>query len=294
MDIDTTSAQTNIVMNYSMDCKCHYIWMYDKFLLLTHVCTVLEPLYTSSVSSEGTMTPTESSASCSPIFSGSVGSEVQQPHIAQDSDFADVQRTPLHDKGQPSTAIDPFKLRYHLQRTLNTSLVHSASATVTSTNSPLYSPITSPRTPPIPINDPTDDLDSDTPIYKNEDGEPAVDQAAVLGDLHHTSSEDLMDEIYSGFTDNIMQERSPSCGSCCQCGDFCECAGCALHHPNTHDVMEPPSTSTVGHIRMNGEPTVKIEPIIDEDGVQLCGCGCMKSLESCRDCFQDLCEGKVF
>lgn len=237
------------------------------------------------------MTPTESSASCSPRFSSN-SSEVQHPQITVDSDSMEVQQTPdRNETGEPSSPIDPFKLRYHLQRTINTSLIHSSSsATVSSANSPLYSPITSPRTPPIPINDPTDDLDSDTPIYKNEDGEPAVDQAAVLGDLHHTSSEDLMDEIYSGFTRKKDDDR-PGCGALCQCGDTCECAGCTLHQPNTNDPTKTFDPST-GHRRRTGDSASKFDPIIDEDGVQLCGCGCLKSLESCRDCFQDLCEGK--
>ncbi|KAI9252832.1 hypothetical protein BDA99DRAFT_174143 [Phascolomyces articulosus] len=53
---------------------------------------------------------------------------------------------------------------------------------------------------PIPIHDPTDDIDSDTPIYKSEEN-VVPDRAAVLGPLLHRSSEDLMKEIYSNFTD---------------------------------------------------------------------------------------------
>ncbi|KAH8552840.1 hypothetical protein BGW37DRAFT_274354 [Umbelopsis sp. PMI_123] len=252
-------------------------------------------MYTLSVSSDGTMTP-ESSAACSPIFSDNVSNETQQPHIAQDGDMME----PLAEENnnikivtetvEESTPIDPFKLRYHLQRTLNTTAIRtSPSTTIQSNNSPLYSPITSPRTPPIPINDPTDDLNSDTPIYKTEDGEQ-VDQAAVFGELHHTSSEDLMDEIYSGFTDKKTNGHS-ECGALCQCGESCECAGCTLHGPNINSPSEDQDPSNP--IRNTRDTAAaRFEPIIDEDGVQLCGCGCSKSLESCRDCFQDLCEGK--
>jgi hypothetical protein len=252
-------------------------------------------MYTSSVSSEGTMTPTESSSSCSPSFSGHVSNETPLPLAAQDGDPMDtlpdetINIRTRTEKLAISTPIDPFKLRYHLQRTLNTAMLHSSSSTsIHSVNSPLYSPVTSPRTPPIPINDPTDDLDSDTPLYKTEDGEQ-VDQAAVLGDLHHTSSEDLMDEIYSGFTDKKNLGAS-DCGAHCQCGDSCECAGCTLHGSLTDSL--PEGQGRPNHIRNIGDSATKFNPIIDEDGVQLCGCGCMKSLESCRDCFQDLCEGK--
>ncbi|KAI9284965.1 hypothetical protein BC943DRAFT_55084 [Umbelopsis sp. AD052] len=250
-------------------------------------------MYTSSVSSEGTMTPTESSSSCSPSFSGNISNETpHHPHVAQDGDPMDalpdehISIRTTTEKLAISTPIDPFKLRYHLQRTLNITMLHTPSSTsIHSVNSPLYSPVTSPRTPPIPINDPTDDLDSDTPLYKT-DGEQ-VDQAAVLGDLHHTSSEDLMDEIYSGFTDKNTIGAS-DCGANCQCGDSCECAGCTLHGSLTDSLPEGHSN----HIRNIRDNPTKSNPIIDEDGVQLCGCGCMKSLESCRDCFQDLCEGK--
>lgn len=256
---------------------------------------VSDAMYTSSVSSEGTMTPTESSSSCSPIFSGNISNETPQAQVAQDGEPMDVLPDEKMDirttteKLSISTPIDPFKLRYHLQRTLNTTMLHSSSSnSIHSVNSPLYSPVTSPRTPPIPINDPTDDLDSDTPLYKTEDGEQ-VDQAAVLGDLHHTSSEDLMDEIYSGFTEQKTVSTS-TCGANCQCGDSCECAGCTLHGSLTDSL--PEGQGRPNHIRNIGESGTKFDPIIDEDGVQLCGCGCMKSLESCRDCFQDLCEGK--
>lgn len=50
----------------------------------------------------------------------------------------------------------------------------------------------------IPIHDPSDDIDSDTPIYKSHQ-EDMSDKSAVLGDFTNTSSEDLLNQIYSGF-----------------------------------------------------------------------------------------------
>ncbi|CEI93739.1 Putative Copper fist transcription factor [Rhizopus microsporus] len=60
----------------------------------------------------------------------------------------------------------------------------------------------------IPIHDPSDDIDSDTPKYKSE--EHAIpDKTAVLGELTNTSSEELMNKIYSAFNDKhkINQEE---------------------------------------------------------------------------------------
>lgn len=50
----------------------------------------------------------------------------------------------------------------------------------------------------IPIHDPHDDIDSDTPIYKSEENN-APDRGAVLGSLSDTRHEDLMKELYAPF-----------------------------------------------------------------------------------------------
>ncbi|KAI9346696.1 hypothetical protein BD770DRAFT_328046, partial [Pilaira anomala] len=47
-----------------------------------------------------------------------------------------------------------------------------------------------------PIHDPSDDINSDTPIYKSHEHKPAI-----LGQFTSSSSEDLMNQIYSGFID---------------------------------------------------------------------------------------------
>ncbi|KAG2217182.1 hypothetical protein INT45_013194 [Circinella minor] len=59
---------------------------------------------------------------------------------------------------------------------------------------------------PIPIHDPTDDIDSDTPIYKSEEN-VVPDREAVLGKLSHRSSEDLLKEIYGNFTGQEKKRR---------------------------------------------------------------------------------------
>jgi hypothetical protein len=51
----------------------------------------------------------------------------------------------------------------------------------------------------IPIHDPSDDIDSDTPIYKSVEEIHSNDKSAVLGDFSNKSSEELMNQIYSGF-----------------------------------------------------------------------------------------------
>lgn len=59
----------------------------------------------------------------------------------------------------------------------------------------------------IPIHDPSDDIDSDTPIYKsvedNDDDKPA------LGEFTSKSSDELMNQIYSGFDPANSSASSP-------------------------------------------------------------------------------------
>ncbi|KAI7878346.1 hypothetical protein K492DRAFT_209052 [Lichtheimia hyalospora FSU 10163] len=62
-----------------------------------------------------------------------------------------------------------------------------------STRTPLHT-----RKLGIPIHDPHDDIDSDTPIYKSEENN-APDRGAVLGSLSDTRHEDLMEELYGPF-----------------------------------------------------------------------------------------------
>lgn len=57
---------------------------------------------------------------------------------------------------------------------------------------------TSSHRPLVPIHDPTDDIDSDTPIYKLQEN-TIPDRTAVLGEFTNTTSEELMNQIYSGF-----------------------------------------------------------------------------------------------
>lgn len=82
-------------------------------------------------------------------------------------------------------------------------------------------------TPPIPIHDPTDDIDSDTPIYKSEE-HMVPDRTAVLGELSHTSSEDLMKQIYGGFSRRNSREDCDSPGESAEIKLEPKC-GCSCH-----------------------------------------------------------------
>ncbi|KAL1931812.1 hypothetical protein VTP01DRAFT_9956 [Rhizomucor pusillus] len=82
-------------------------------------------------------------------------------------------------------------------------------------------------TPPIPIHDPTDDIDSDTPIYKSEE-HMVPDRTAVLGELSHTSSEDLMKQIYGGFSCRNSREDCDSPGESAEIKLEPKC-GCSCH-----------------------------------------------------------------
>jgi hypothetical protein len=57
----------------------------------------------------------------------------------------------------------------------------------------------------IPIHDPSDDIDSDTPIYKSHE-----ENSTTLGEFTNTSSEELMDQIYSGFIGNDKNGKTSS------------------------------------------------------------------------------------
>lgn len=63
----------------------------------------------------------------------------------------------------------------------------------------------------IPIHDPSDDINSDTPIYKSHEESIISDKTAVLGEFTNTSSEDLMNQIYGGFIDK--DSNASSCTS---------------------------------------------------------------------------------
>jgi hypothetical protein len=174
-------------------------------------------------------------------------------------------------------------------------------------------------------NDPTDDMDNDTPTYTSDE---VNDNRAVFGELSHTSSEDLLNLIYSGFPSSgnnptpITHNTSPSsnrfcCGTVteheqagprgevtrivtCRCGDNCACVAC-LVHPDKVMIMEGDpyagysgkSNPEIESIRCcSNSPAESIghTALVDEDVILLCGCGCNKPDEQCRDSFKDLCE----
>ncbi|KAI7886127.1 copper-fist-domain-containing protein [Lichtheimia hyalospora FSU 10163] len=85
---------------------------------------------------------------------------------------------------------------------------------ISSSSSPILPPIRQSgqhlyRRSIIPIHDPTDDINSDTPIYKSEETD-APDRHAVLGELCKTSPDDLMEKLYSPFTTpkNLKHHRN--------------------------------------------------------------------------------------
>jgi hypothetical protein len=77
----------------------------------------------------------------------------------------------------------------------------------TDKHSPIASPTVNSKNPnlrhlTIPIHDPSDDIDSDTPIYKSHE------EDTILGNFTNTSSEELMDQIYSGFIEKCPSNHS--------------------------------------------------------------------------------------
>ncbi|KAI8138388.1 copper fist DNA binding domain-containing protein [Fennellomyces sp. T-0311] len=92
----------------------------------------------------------------------------------------------------------------------------------------------------------------------------------------------------------------------CRCGDSCSCPGCDAHPSRAMKGRNDPYTGfttedsrrrlSIAAICLPSDtPTSKRSDqptsILSEDGVPLCGCGCSQSLESCSDCFRELCQG---
>ena len=85
--------------------------------------------------------------------------------------------------------------------TISAGLTHNNSTSNSNNNSLPSSPM---RHLTIPIHDPSDDIDSDTPIYKS------VEEITHLGEFTNKSSEELMSQIYSGFPSSISSIPSTS------------------------------------------------------------------------------------
>ncbi|KAL7318983.1 copper-binding transcription factor [Mucor circinelloides] len=75
--------------------------------------------------------------------------------------------------------------------TISTGLTNNNISSPTSNSNSL--PSSPMRHLTIPIHDPSDDIDSDTPIYKS------VEETPHLGEFANKSSDELMSQIYSGF-----------------------------------------------------------------------------------------------
>ncbi|CAG8518047.1 13786_t:CDS:2 [Funneliformis caledonium] len=137
------------------------------------------------------------------------------------------------------------------------------------------------------------------------------DQTGVLGEeICHSTSADLVNIIYKPFQScsSAMKDGS-CCGSSnsttvmpiCRCGSGCKCEGCDAHAERVGD-----SYNTISQVSQQGRPKYSccssfspeiIQPIqpehtvtLDEDGVQMCGCGCNKYDSDCSDCLKSLCE----
>ncbi|CEP12291.1 hypothetical protein [Parasitella parasitica] len=85
--------------------------------------------------------------------------------------------------------------------TISAGLINSTSSPNSNNNSLPPSPL---RYLTIPIHDPSDDIDSDTPIYKS------VEETTHLGEFANKSSDELMTQIYSGFPSSSTMPSSTS------------------------------------------------------------------------------------
>ncbi|KAK4515615.1 uncharacterized protein ATC70_010566 [Mucor velutinosus] len=88
----------------------------------------------------------------------------------------------------PYSAADIFSTT---SPTMSAGLTNNNASTPNSNNNSL--PSSPMRHLTIPIHDPSDDIDSDTPIYKS------VEETPHLGEFANKSSDELMSQIYSGF-----------------------------------------------------------------------------------------------
>ncbi|KAI8642453.1 copper fist DNA binding domain-containing protein [Parasitella parasitica] len=79
--------------------------------------------------------------------------------------------------------------------TISAGLINNTSSPNSNSNSLPSSPM---RHLTIPIHDPSDDIDSDTPIYKS------VEETTHLGEFTNKSSDELMTQIYSRFPSSSL------------------------------------------------------------------------------------------
>lgn len=91
----------------------------------------------------------------------------------------------------------------------------------------------------------------------------------------------------------------------CRCGDSCACVGCDAHpsramKESTKDVYigfsdycgtNQSKNLSIPEICSEAQPSSTTDhpsSILSDDGVLLCGCGCLKALEDCTCCFNDM------
>ncbi|CAI2169910.1 13201_t:CDS:2 [Funneliformis geosporum] len=131
-------------------------------------------------------------------------------------------------------------------------------------------------------------------------------------EICHSTSADLVHIIYKPFQScsSAMTDGS-CCGSSnsttvmpiCRCGSGCKCEGCDAHAERVNvgdsynNVSQPGRPKYSCCSSFSPEIIQPIQPehtvTLDEDGVQICGCGCEKYDSDCSDCLKSLCEGML-
>jgi len=159
------------------------------------------------------------------------------------------------------------------------------------------------------IEDPVDDdMDNDTPSFTSVE----AGDTQRFSELDGPAS-DLLETIYHEYNsadDNslsrtanrpccssaISHEQKGPCGEFlrivnCRCGDSCTCVGC-LVHPG--QVMTSNSDPYAGFNEMDdvrccspmSAESATHSAIMEED-LLLCGCGCNKPVEQCKECYKE-------
>ncbi|CAG8552348.1 9163_t:CDS:2, partial [Paraglomus brasilianum] len=125
----------------------------------------------------------------------------------------------------------------------------------------------------------------------------AIYESEVLGEtVTQGSSEDLVNMIYRPFQSCASTfDDGSCCGTrACHCGPSCSCDGCTTHSQSGERRSNLASSSIDSNECCRIDIKKLINPehsvIIDEDGVELCGCGCKKPNSECSDCVASLCE----
>ncbi|CAG8586828.1 7084_t:CDS:10, partial [Paraglomus occultum] len=140
------------------------------------------------------------------------------------------------------------------------------------------------------------------PSLPHQDDDPenyAMNESEILGEtVTQGSSEDLVNMIYQPFQSCTSTFGDGSCCGtrACHCGSSCSCDGCTTHAQAGEQSRNSASNSidSDGCCRIDIKKLINPEHtiVIDEDGVEVCGCGCKKPNSACSDCVASLCEAE--